>query len=76
VAKAIERRFPGTVAVTEPSQAIKVDTSSRLIVDTGWIISLLALIVGGSRRVRLSRSLRIPRRGDGGGTDRDDDRGP
>jgi putative ABC transport system permease protein len=47
VAKALERRFPGTVAVTEPGQAIKVDTSSRLIVDTGWIISLLALIVGG-----------------------------
>src|SRR5919201_1991982 len=47
VAKALERRFPGTVTVTEPSQAIKVDTSSRLIVDTGWIISLLALIVGG-----------------------------
>ena len=47
VAQALERRFPGTVAVTEPSQAIKVDTSSRLIVDTGWIISLLALIVGG-----------------------------
>jgi putative ABC transport system permease protein len=47
VAHALERRFPGTVAVTEPSQAIKVDTSSRLIVDTGWIISLLALIVGG-----------------------------
>ncbi|TML20986.1 MAG: ABC transporter permease [Actinobacteria bacterium] len=47
VARRIERRFPGTVAVTEPSQAIKVDTSSRLIVDTGWIISLLALIVGG-----------------------------
>ena len=47
VARALERRFPGTVAVNEPSQAIKVDTSSRLIVDTGWIISLLALIVGG-----------------------------
>jgi len=47
VAKRLEQRFPGTVAVTEPSQAIKVDTSSRLIVDTGWIISLLALIVGG-----------------------------
>jgi putative ABC transport system permease protein len=47
VAKSLERRFPGTVAVTEPSQAIKVDTSSRLIIDTGWIISLLALIVGG-----------------------------
>jgi putative ABC transport system permease protein len=47
VARRLERRFPGTVAVYEPSQAIKVDTSSRLIVDTGWIISLLALIVGG-----------------------------
>ena len=47
VAKRVEGRFPGTVAVYEPSQAIKVDTSSRLIVDTGWIISLLALIVGG-----------------------------
>jgi putative ABC transport system permease protein len=47
VAQRVERRFPGTVAVYEPGQAIKVDTSSRLIVDTGWIISLLALIVGG-----------------------------
>ena len=47
VAARVERRFPGTVAVYEPGQAIKVDTSSRLIVDTGWIISLLALIVGG-----------------------------
>jgi putative ABC transport system permease protein len=47
VARRIEQRFPGIVAVNEPSQAIKVDTSSRLIVDTGWIISLLALIVGG-----------------------------
>jgi len=33
--------------VTEPGQAVKVDTSSRLIVSTGWIVSLLALIVGG-----------------------------
>ena len=47
VARRVEQRFPGTVAVYEPGQAIKVDTSSRLIVDTGWIISLLALIVGG-----------------------------
>lgn len=47
VARLVEKRFPGTVAVYEPGQAIKVDTSSRLIVDTGWIISLLALIVGG-----------------------------
>jgi putative ABC transport system permease protein len=26
---------------------VKVDTSSRLIIDAGWIFSLLALIVGG-----------------------------
>ena len=47
IAQRVEERFPGTVAVYEPTQAIEVDTSSRLIVDTGWIISLLALIVGG-----------------------------
>jgi putative ABC transport system permease protein len=47
VGRELERRFPGTVAVTEPGQAVKVDTSSRLIVSTGWIISILALIVGG-----------------------------
>ena len=47
VAKAIERRFGGVTAVTEPGQAVKVDTSSRLIISTGWIVSLLALIVGG-----------------------------
>ena len=47
VAKRLERDFPNTVAVTEPGQAVKIDTSSRLILTTGWIISLLALIVGG-----------------------------
>jgi putative ABC transport system permease protein len=47
VAKRLEQAFPNTVAVTEPGQAVKIDTSSRLIVTTGWIISLLALIVGG-----------------------------
>lgn len=47
VARAIERRFSGVTAVTEPGQAVKVDTSSRLIISTGWIVSLLALIVGG-----------------------------
>jgi putative ABC transport system permease protein len=47
VAKMIERRFAGVTAVTEPGQAVKVDTSSRLIISTGWIVSLLALIVGG-----------------------------
>src|SRR5262249_26905498 len=47
VARAVERRFPGVTAVTEPGQVVKVDTSSRLIIDAGWIFSLLALIVGG-----------------------------
>jgi putative ABC transport system permease protein len=47
VADRLERRFPGLVAVTEPGQAVKVDTSSRLILNAGWIFSLLALIVGG-----------------------------
>jgi putative ABC transport system permease protein len=46
-ARSLERRYPGVVAVTEPGQAVKVDTSSRLIISTGWIVSLLALIVGG-----------------------------
>jgi len=47
VAARLERRYPGVAAITEPGQAIKVDTSSRLIISTGWIVSLLALIVGG-----------------------------
>ena len=47
VARRLQQRYPGTAAITEPGQAIKVDTSSRLIISTGWIVSLLALIVGG-----------------------------
>lgn len=47
VARRLEARFAGVTAITEPGQAIKVDTSSRLIVSTGWIVSLFALIVGG-----------------------------
>src|SRR5919204_289248 len=47
VARRLEHDFPGTLAVTEPGQAVRIDTSSRVIIDTGWIISLLALIVGG-----------------------------
>jgi len=47
IARLVERRFPGTTAVTEPGQIVKVDTSSRLIINAGWIFSLVALIVGG-----------------------------
>jgi putative ABC transport system permease protein len=47
VAARLQSRYPGVAAVTEPGQAIKVDTSSRIILTSGWIVSLLALIVGG-----------------------------
>jgi putative ABC transport system permease protein len=47
LARRLEARFPGVAAITEPGQAIKVDTSTRLIVSMGWVVSLLALIVGG-----------------------------
>lgn len=46
VATRLERRY-GISAIVEPGQAVKVDTSSRLILDVGWVISVLALIVGG-----------------------------
>jgi putative ABC transport system permease protein len=46
VASRLAKRF-GVIAVAEPGQAVNVDTSSRLILDVGWVISVLALIVGG-----------------------------
>src|SRR5207248_3048654 len=46
VASRLEHRYAIT-AIVEPGQAVKVDTSSRLIIDVGWVISILALIVGG-----------------------------
>src|SRR5581483_660059 len=47
VAGRLEQRFPGVTAVVEPGQAVKIDTSSRLIITAGWIFSLLAVIIGG-----------------------------
>jgi len=47
VARRLEQKFPGIVAVVEPGQAVRIDTSSRLIITAGWIFSLLALIIGG-----------------------------
>lgn len=47
VAKQLERRYDGLAAIVEPGQAVKVDTSSRLILSAGWIFSLVALIIGG-----------------------------
>jgi putative ABC transport system permease protein len=46
VASRLEKTY-GISAIVEPGQAVKVDTSSRLIIDVGWVISALALIVGG-----------------------------
>jgi putative ABC transport system permease protein len=46
VATQLEKKY-GITAVVEPGQAVNVDTSSRLILDVGWVISVLALIVGG-----------------------------
>ncbi len=46
VAARLEKRF-AISAIVEPGQAVKVDTSSRLVIDVGWVISALALIVGG-----------------------------
>jgi putative ABC transport system permease protein len=46
VATRLEKSY-GISAIVEPGQAVKVDTSSRLIIDVGWVISVLALIVGG-----------------------------
>jgi putative ABC transport system permease protein len=46
VASELEREY-GITAIVEPGQAVKVDTSSRLVIDVGWVISVLALIVGG-----------------------------
>lgn len=47
VAKLIERRLPGTTALYEPGQVIKIDTSSALIVNLGWIFTVLAIVIGG-----------------------------
>ncbi len=46
VATALEKQY-GVTAIVEPGQAVNVDTSSRLVLDVGWVISALALIVGG-----------------------------
>jgi putative ABC transport system permease protein len=46
VASRLEHRY-GITGIVEAGQAVKVDTSSRLVLDVGWVISVLALIVGG-----------------------------
>jgi putative ABC transport system permease protein len=47
VASQLERQFPGLVAITNPGQAIQVDTTSKLLISAGWVFSVVALLVGG-----------------------------
>ncbi len=47
IASEITNKFAHISSLAEPGQAVKVDTSSRLLISAGWIFSLLALIVGG-----------------------------
>lgn len=47
VASEITKAHPNIASLAEPGQAVKIDTSSRLLISAGWIFSLLALIVGG-----------------------------
>jgi len=47
LASRLEQRYPGLVAVTNPGQAIQVDTTSKLLISAGWIFSVVALLVGG-----------------------------
>jgi putative ABC transport system permease protein len=46
IARRIADRY-GISALVEPGQAVRVDTSSRLVLDVGWAISILALVIGG-----------------------------
>ena len=47
VAKQLEQHFPGLVSVTDPGQAVQVDTTSRLLISAGWVFGIVALLVGG-----------------------------
>jgi putative ABC transport system permease protein len=47
IAAQLQRRYPGMAVVTEPGQLIKVNSSTELIISTGWIIAVLALVVAG-----------------------------
>ena len=47
LATQLERRYPGLVAITNPGQAMQVDTTSKLLISAGWVFSVVALLVGG-----------------------------
>ena len=45
--KAIERRFPGTVAINDPGEAARADANSLLVSKAVLVIVVLALALGG-----------------------------
>jgi len=47
VAQRLQQLYPGLVAITNPGQAMQVDTTSRLLISAGWVFSVVALLVGG-----------------------------
>ena len=47
VAKQLEQHFPGLVSVTDPGQAVQIDTTSQLLISVGWVFGIVALLVGG-----------------------------
>jgi putative ABC transport system permease protein len=47
VATRLEQRYPGLVSITNPGQAMQVDTTSKLLISAGWVFSIVALLVGG-----------------------------
>jgi putative ABC transport system permease protein len=46
VAERLTRRFPGTVAISEPGQAARLDSSSLLVSKAALVIAVLALAIG------------------------------
>ena len=47
VARGLERRFPGTVTITNPEQAARSSTSFQIVRKAALVIALLALLIGG-----------------------------
>jgi putative ABC transport system permease protein len=47
VADRLERRYPGTVTIDQPGEAIRADTNSLLLRKSTLVIAILALVLGG-----------------------------
>jgi putative ABC transport system permease protein len=47
VARRLERRFPGTITITNPEQAARSSASFEIVRKAALVIALLALVIGG-----------------------------